>query len=262
MPTKIYIMTDMEGVSGISVQAQTDPASPHYEAGRYLLCADVNAAIAGAFEGGADEVVVSDGHHSGFNFILSEMDPRATYLRPNGRLDYLHGIDGSFAGVLCVGYHAMAGVPNAFLDHTQNDESWYNYYINGRLTGELGQVGAWVGAYGVPVLLVTGDEAACAEGRDFFGAIETVAVKRGIGRMFAHCIQPETARQSIREGAKRAMALIGKIEPYRVELPIKLRLEFFRTDHADQRAMQLGIDRVGPRAVERVVHDVTHLLSI
>src|SRR5690349_2302489 len=106
MPTKIYIMTDMEGVSGISTQDQTNPTSHHYDGGRRLLCADVNAAIAGAFDGGADEVVVSDGHHSGFNLILSEMDPRATYLRPNGRLDYLHGIDDSFAGVMCVGYHA------------------------------------------------------------------------------------------------------------------------------------------------------------
>src|SRR5690348_6847262 len=115
MPTKIYIMTDMEGISGICNYEQTNPESPHYVAGRLLLCADVNAAIAGAFDGGADEVVVSDGHHSGFNLILEKMDPRATYLRPNGRLDYLRGIDESFAGVFGVGYHAMAGVQNAFL---------------------------------------------------------------------------------------------------------------------------------------------------
>lgn len=263
MPTKIFIMTDMEGVSGICNYAQTDPASPHYEAGRLLLCADVNSAIAGAFDGGADEVVVSDGHHSGFNFILEKMDPRATYLRPNGRRDYLHGLDDSFAGAFGIGYHAMAGTPNAFLDHTQNDDSWFNYSLNGRPTGELGQVGAWAGHYDVPMLFVSGDQAACDEARDFFGNIETVAVKQGIGRMYARCIHPERAHVNIRQTAKRAMGLIGTAQPYRIDLPLTIRLELFRTDQADQKVtQQLGVERVNSRTVERVVDDVRHLLCI
>src|SRR5947207_720499 len=102
-PMKIYIITDMEGVSGICNEEQVKKESPHYGPARRLLCADVNAAIAGAIAGGATEVVVNDGHGGGFNFLMEEMDPRAVYERPNGGLDLMPALDDSFAGAFCVG---------------------------------------------------------------------------------------------------------------------------------------------------------------
>ncbi len=258
---KIYIMTDMEGISGICRQDQVMPDSSCYEPARHLLCADVNAAIAGAFEGGATEVLVSDGHGSGFNFVLEEMDERATFERPNGPRDYMPGLDGSFAGVLCVGYHAMAGTINGFLDHTQSSTSWHNYFLNGRRTGELGQAGVWAGSYNVPLLLVTGDQAACDEAHDFFGDIETVAVKQGIGRSFARCIHPVKARQSIRAAAERAISLIGRAEPYCVEVPLTVRLEYSLSDMAAAVANRPGTRRVDARTVERIVDDARLLLD-
>jgi D-amino peptidase len=257
---KIYIITDMEGVSGIGREEQVMLDSPHYEPARRLLCADVNAAIAGAFEGGATEVLVCDGHGSGSNLILSEMDERATYERPNGTLDLLPGLDASFSGLLCVGYHAMAGTLNGFLDHTQSS-SWYNYLLNGRRTGELGQVAVWAGSYGVPPLLVTGDQAACDEGREFFGAIETAAVKQGIGRQRARCLHPLKAREAICQAAARALSLAGRVEPYRVEVPLTVRLEYSRSDLADAVALRPGTRRVDARTVERVVDDARQLLD-
>src|SRR5687767_14008086 len=133
------------------------------------------------------------------------MDSRAVYERPNGALDFLPGLDESFAGIFCVGYHAMAGTLNGFLDHTQSSASWLNYYLNGRRCGELAQVAVWAGSYGISMLLVTGDQAACDEAHEFFQPVETVAVKQGIGRQHARCIHPEKAHNFIREGAKRAM---------------------------------------------------------
>ena len=258
---KIYIITDMEGISGICHEEQVKRESPHYGPARSLLCADVNAAIAGAFDGGATEVVVNDGHGGGFNLILSEMDARAVYERPNGGMDLMPALDATFAGLFCVGYHAMAGTLNGFLDHTQSSASWFNYSINGRPTGELGQCGAWAGSYNVPVLLVTGDQAACVEAREFFGEIEVVPVKQGIGRQHARCMHPETARTAIREGAQRAMGLIGKVYPYRVVPPLTVRLEYYRSDMADAVARRPGTTRVNARTVERIVGDVRHLLS-
>jgi D-amino peptidase len=259
---KIYIMTDMEGVSGICNELQITIGTPQYEAARSLLCADVNAAIAGAYDGGATEVLVSDGHGSGFNFILERMDSRAVYERPNGVFDFMPGLDESFAGVFCVGYHAMAGTLNGFLDHTQSPAHWLNYYLNGRRAGELAQIGAWAGSYDVPILLVTGDEAACDEAHKFFPAIQTVSVKQGIGRQHARCIHPEKTRELIHDGAKQAMSLAETARPFKVETPLTVRLEYYRSDMADAVANRPGTRRIDARTVERVVDNVRELLSI
>jgi D-amino peptidase len=257
---KIYIMTDMEGVSGICNELQVQTGTPRYEAARSLLCADVNAAIAGAFEGGASEVLVADGHGTGFNLRLEEMDERATYERPNGALDFMPGLDESFAGVFCVGYHAMAGTLNGFLDHTQSSASWLNYYMNGRRSGELAQVAAWAGSYGVPMLLVTGDQAACDEAREFFGEIETVAVKQGIGRQYARCIHPQKAREMIRAGATKAMGMAKEAQPFCVETPLTIRLEYYRSDMADAVANCPGTRRIDARTVERRVESIREMI--
>ena len=258
---KIYMITDMEGVSGISSDQQVQRDKPAYAEGQRLLAGDVNAAIDGAFAGGATEVVVNDGHGGGFNLLLEQMDPRARYERPNGGLDMMPGLDESYAGLFCVGYHAMAGTLNGFLDHTQSSASWFNYWVNGRRTGELGQCGIWAGSYGIPVLLVTGDQAACDEARDFFGEIETVAVKEGVGRQHARCLHPEQARELIRAAARRAMALVGNVPPYRVEPPLTVRLEYYRSDMADGVARRPGTRRLDARTVERVVDDPRLILS-
>jgi len=253
MSTKIYIMTDMEGISGVREPFQCDRKHPEWQTARRLLVDDVNAAIAGAFEGGADEVLVSDGHGGGFNFILEEMDPRATYERPKGAHDYLTGLDETFSGVFQVGAHAMAGTLGGFLDHTQSSVRWFEYRINGRPCGEIGQVGAGAGYYGVPILLVTGDRAACEEAQAFFGEIETVAVKEAISRNRARCLHPQQARELIRQAAKRAVGLAGKIEPWRLEPPIEVTLTYTRQDYADQVAHNPCVERLDARTVRKVV---------
>ena len=253
MGIKIYILTDMEGISGVREPFQCDREHPEWQRARRLLVGDVNAAIAGAFDGGAEEVLVSDGHGGGFNFILEEMDPRARYERPNGARDCLPGLDESFSGVFQIGAHAMAGTLGGFLDHTQSSVRWFEYRINGRPCGEIGQVGAIAGYYGVPVLLVTGDRAACEEARAFFGEIETVAVKEAISRNRARCLHPRWAQELIRQAAKRAVGLVGKIEPWRLEPPIEVTLTYTRQDYADEVARNPGVERLDARTVRKVV---------
>ena len=258
---KVYIITDMEGISGIRKQEQVQRDQPEYQPARRLLGGDINAAIAGAFEGGATEVVVNDGHGGGFNLIIEEMDPRAVYETPNTGLDMLPALDESFDAMFCVGYHAMAGTLNGFLDHTQSSASWFDFRINGRRVGELGQNGFWAGHYQVPIVLVTGDQAACDEAREFFGDIETVAVKQGIGRQRARCLHPERAQALIREAATRAMALRERIPPLKADLPATIQLEYYRSDMADSVAMRPGTRRVDARTVERVVDDIRLMMS-
>jgi len=259
---KIYIITDMEGISGIRQMEQVKRDQPAaYQPARRLLCGDVNAAIAGAFEGGASEVVVNDGHGGGFNFLIEEMDPRAVYERPNGGLQMMPALDETFTAVFCVGYHAMAGTLNGFLDHTQSSMSWFEYRVNGRPTGELGQLGLVAGHYGVPVTLVTGDQAACDEGRAFFGEIETAAVKQGIGRQHARCLHPQRAHELIRTAAARAVSLSKTIKPYATDLPATVQLTYYRSDMADAAARRPGTRRVDARTLERVVDDARLILG-
>ena len=179
---KIYIHTDLEGISGIDTVDMVMPDRPRYQEGRELLMGDVNAAIDGAFAGGATEVSVLDSHGGSLaNFIPGRLDPRARQdTKPNKK--WWGILDESFAGTFFIGAHAMAGTQNGFLDHTQSSESWHDYSVNGRRMGELGQWAIVAGHWGVPMLMVSGDEAACVEARQFFLPLETAVVKRGVGR--------------------------------------------------------------------------------
>lgn len=258
---KIYIMTDMEGISGVRTPFQCSREHPEWANARRLLVGDVNAAIAGAFDGGADEVLVSDGHGGGFHFCLEKMDPRATYERPNGARDYLPGLDRNTSGVFQIGAHAMAGTLGAFLDHTQSSTHWFEYCVNGRPCGEIGQVGAIAGYFGVPVLMVSGDAKACEEGREFFGAIETVAVKEAISRNRARCLHPQRARELVRQAARRAIGLLGTIKPWQLDPPIEVTLTYTRQDYADKVASNPGVERLDARTVRKTVQRGVDILG-
>jgi len=255
----VYMMTDMEGISGIRSPDETEPDTPNYEAARGFLCGDINAAVAGAFDGGATEVLVRDGHWHGFNILLDLMDPRALYV---GRCasGWCPGLDETFDAAFFVGAHAMAGTPNAFLEHTMSPASWLDYKVNGRSFGEEGQFGAYCGSYGVPVVLVTGDEAACREADGFFPGCETVAVKRATGRNSANCIHPETAQEMIRAGAQRAIQRAKEIRPFVVDFPAEVVMQYMRTDFADSMATKRGVKRVNSRTVTWTAANPSELL--
>ncbi len=227
---KIYIHTDLEGISGIDTAEMVPRESDRYQECRELLMHDLNAAIDGAFAGGADHVTVLDSHGGGGNFILEMLDPRAENdTRPNRK--WWASLDESYQGTFFIGAHAMAGTMNAFLDHTPSSIHWHNYSINGRRVGELAQWALVAGNWGVPMLMVSGDEAACVEARQFFHPLETAVVKRGIGRNRAELVEVSEARARIREAARRAVALIGQARPYTPLKPMEILLELSRADY-------------------------------
>ncbi len=260
---KVYILTDMEGISGVSRQemVRPDEGGDLYQYGRRCLTEDINAAIAGAFDAGATHVVVNDGHGGGRHLVLEDADPRAIYERPVTSVDMCPSFDESFDAMFLVGMHAMAGTLNGFLDHTQSSAAWFNYYLNGEKHGEIGQCVAWAGHYRVPVVLVTGDEAACGEAQRLYNTPVTVAVKTAHGRQAATCIHPKTARQMIRDGAREAMAHIATTKPWVLTTPITVRLELYRSDMADAMANSDRVTRIDARTVEIEVNSQIEILK-
>jgi D-amino peptidase len=258
-PVKIYIHTDMEGIAGINTMEMIEKAGPRYRECCEMQMADINAAIDGAFAGGATHVTVLDSHGGGGNFILDLLDKRAENdTRPNKK--WWGILDDSYQGTFFIGAHAMAGTQNAFLDHTQSSLSWHDYSINKRRMGEMAQWAVVAGNWGVPMLMMSGDEAACAEARAFFNPVETAAVKRGIGRNRAELVDVKEARARIREAARRAISLVGKAKPLVPNKPMELILEYNRADYCDGPAAKPGIERLDARTIRWTTSDPLAIL--
>lgn len=252
---KIYILADMEGISGIRQMVQVQPGSAEYEAGCRLMMHDINACVEGAFTGGASEVVVCDTHGGGGQVRVQEMDERALYEMPGcGRL--MPALDASFAGVVLLGHHGRAGTLNGFLDHTMNSSEWFEYRINDQVVGEIGIEAAWAGQYGVPVIMVSGDEATAAEARELLGDVECAVVKWGLGRNKARCLPLERAHDVVRETTCRAVGRAAQCRPFTPTLPAVIQLTLYRSDMCDNYAFRPGVERVDARTVRRTIHSL------
>ena len=234
---RVIVLTDLEGVSGVCVWEQTrDRTTRYYQEARQLLMGDVNAAVEGCLAGGAAEVVVSDGHGGGFNFMPELMHPQGKYLTGQARppmTERVH-IYRDFNAAILLGCHAMAGTPDGMLRHTQSSLAGNRYWYNDRECGEIAQSALVMGHFGTPVVMVTGDTAACREGREFLGEkIVTAAVKEGYSEQYGMLLAPEAAHDLIRAGAKEAMTRVSQCKPFVMDLPIKGRLRFPDKSTAD-----------------------------
>lgn len=258
---KIYIETDLEGISGVLTweQAGRERKGSEYEKARHLLTQDVNAAIEGALSAGADKILVMDGHGAGLNFVLEELHPEAEYITGPGRVLPYAGLDKSFDGVMLIGYHAMAGTKYAVLDHTQNSKTWFNYYLNGIKMGEIGQEAVVAGHFNIPVIFVSGDKAACEEAKALLGDVEIVAVKEGVSRTSARILSPVKARQLIEKEAAKAVKRIKDFKPYIMKPPVEIKIECQNTDVADSYE-RAGWKRIDGRTVTRVTNDTRKIL--
>lgn len=228
---KIYLNTDLEGASGVYKFTQTrEPGTPlNREACEYLMD-DIAAVVRGLREAGVTEIVVLDGH--GTQAVIPHlMAPGAKYITGTPRPGPLTGLDRTYHGMILLGFHAMMGTPDGVLHHTQSSKSENRYWYNDVESGELAQSAAIAGSFGVPPIMVTGDEATCREARTFFGeGCVTVAVKQGLARESALLYPFEETRQALYEGAKRAVAAIPKCQPYKLQLPIRARKQFLQFD--------------------------------
>jgi len=248
---KILIAADMEGITGVVHWDQVNQAHPEYARFRRLMTADVNAAIRGAFMGGADEVVVTDGHGFGRNILIEELDSRARLNSGTpAPLSMVQGVDQGVGGVIFVGYHARIGTENAILEHTWSDERVYGLLINGQPYGEIGLNGGVCGHFNVPVIMISADQAACAEAAGLFPGIETLVVKTATGRMTAELLTPACTQEKIEAGTRQAVVRLKQGQApaaLKVASPVTLTVEFVQSEMADQAALLPGARRVGRR---------------
>jgi len=252
---RIYISVDMEGVAGVVHEDQTDPIDPRH-AGEYnrfrrLMTSEANAAVEGALAAGATQVLVNDSHWLMRNLLAEELHPAAELLSGGPKLrSMVEGVDLGFDAAMFVGYHAMAGAAHAVIDHTYTSIV-HQVRLNGRPAGELAINAALAGTHGVPVVLVSGDQALAAEARDLLGdGVEAVVVKHAVGRFAARSVSPAESCRRIREGA--TAALRRRHEPFVLPPPIRLEVEFALTQMADMAELVPGSVRTGGRTIEYV----------
>lgn len=252
---KVYISADMEGISGVVTRQQTARGNTEYETFRGLMTAEVNAAVEGAKEAGATEIVVSDSHGSGQNLLVEKLHPDARLVRAFPRaLDMMHGIDDSFAVAIFIGYHAAEWQPG-ILAHTM-DGNITAIKLNGVTVGEPGFSAAIAGHFGVPVALIAGDQVAIAELKALVPGVEEAEVKQAYGRTSALNLHPSRAQQLIRERTRAALANLARLQPYRIKPPITMDLAFKNQSTAEVAAMIPNVERTFPNAVRVIVPDM------
>ena len=255
----VLIMTDIEGITNVDTfECLQDKAGTEYRKACEELMLDTNAAIQGFFDAGAAQVYVFDGHAQGKNFIKEMLDPRALQLYPSNWHEYVSG--GKIDAYAEVGLHAMAGTQDAFLEHTQSSKKIFDYKINGISCGELIQGAAYVGAYGIPMIFISGDVAACNEAEMFIPQIATAAVKRALGRNKSVSMSTSEARKLIYEQSKHSLSLVNKIEPYKIYLPAEITVTFQRTDYCDELATKY--ERVDSRTIKKNIDRIENYYSL
>jgi D-amino peptidase len=259
---KVLISVDMEGVAGLVHDDQVNPQGPDYEMGRRLMTAEANAAIRGADAAGATEILLVDAHWNQRNLLVDQILDTAR--APSGQvrrlpvtlitgrpkpMGMMEGIDASVDAVVCIGYHPRAGTENGVLDHTWSSARIADVRVNGSSFGESELNAALAGEFGVPVVFLSGDRAACEQARERLGAIETVAVKEGIGRSAARSMLPAQAARAIEEGVKRALERRKETRPFRVEGPVRLTVQFHSAEAAFEAAQMPGARLTAPTEV-------------
>ncbi|PWI41504.1 M55 family metallopeptidase [Streptomyces sp. ICBB 8177] len=223
---KILISADMEGATGVTWPADVLPGTEQWQRCRRMFTSDVNAAIAGFFDGGADEVLVNEAHWTMRNLLLEELDERAVMLTGRHKaLSMVEGVQhGDVDGVAFLGYHTGAGTEGV-LAHTYLANSITGVWVNGEPAGEGRLNSLVVAEYGVPVVLVTGDDRTGLDARSYAPRAPAVAVKDYVSRYAAVCRPPARTAAEIREAARRGAELAVRHEPVQAG-PFTVEVEF------------------------------------
>jgi D-amino peptidase len=255
---KVYISVDMEGIGGVSHSGPTERGDAGYPAAVALMVGEANAAIEGAYAGGATEVLVNDSHGQMFNLTPEDVDPRAVLLQGQKPWSMVAGAGPGkgFEVALFVGYHTRAGHPTGTIAHTYSGEPTLTT-LQGRPVGESGINAMVLGAWGVPVGLVAGDDQLAGETEVWLPWAERVVVKTVESRRAAASVHPSVARDRVRAGAERAVrrAAAGELRPLELELPVALEAEYRYAHQADYAALVPGAERYGDRGVRVVADD-------
>jgi len=218
---RVFLITDAEGVAGVCRQDQTEPKDAEM---RQLLTGEINAAVQGFFDGGASEVLVWDGHDGSQTLSVLTMDPRAKLIM--GGLGTAMLMERGFSAVAFVGQHARANSPGGVMAHSYSSLGIQNMLMNGNPVGEIETRTALAGWFRVPVIFLSGDQAAAEQLRAIVPEAETAVVKEGLANYACISLSADSARKLIRQRAAAGMAKIASIRPYRIEGPVTIQIEY------------------------------------
>jgi D-amino peptidase len=260
-PRKIFISVDMEGITGVASSQQSGNAGSDYNAFRRIMTEEVNAAIEAALAAGAETFRVSDAHGNKQNILPELLHPRAELVRGDPRpLGMMQGIDATFDAAIFIGFHAMAGTPNAVLDHTMTG-GIYNLRLDGKPMSEGTFNAAVAGSFNVPVIFISGDRAAVQQLKEFVGDVETAAVKEGVEEATI-TVSPERGRTMIREGVTRAIQRFSQFRPYKVTGPHRVEIDFSSESATTLATWVPGVSRTSPRTVAFDAKDMSEAMRL
>lgn len=246
----IYIMVDIEGISGIYAREQVIPGESRFAEGRRYMTDDINVCVKACKEAGADKIYVRDCHGGSYTVLWDELTPDADYYIC-GRTDTqrMEALDDCDALIL-LGYHAMAGTRAGVLEHSMSSTSVQNYWINGQLAGEVAIDAGIAGEHGIPVIMVSGDDKVCAEAKKLLPWIQTAEVKRGVTSFGAMLLPREKAHKAIYDATLRAVREAADAKAFTFASPVTFRAEL---TERSQPPMTLGkpyMTRVDGRTYE------------
>jgi D-amino peptidase len=254
---KIYISADMEGLTGSVTGDQLGPAGFEYSTFRRIMTEEVLAAIEGARAAGAGEILVSDSHGNGENMILDMFPDDIRIVRSWPRpLMMMEGIDETFDGAIFIGYHAGTTNPEGVRAHTMSSGRLADVRINGVSVPEAGINAAIAGHFGVPVIMISGDNAIAAEATEIIGDIETAVVKQAISFHAATTMTPQAGQDLIRRTAERAVSRIGDFEPYLPATPLTIDVRFKSYRPSQLLAYLPMFERVDAHAIRFMAKDM------
>lgn len=260
---KIFISADIEGIACVVSRDDGKLEGVEYERAREWMTGEVNAAIEGCLEAGAEEIVVADSHGHMRNILADKLHEKALLVRGSPRPGtMIEGVDEDCDAAMFIGYHSQAGNPHGVLSHTYLGSTIFQVRLNGTAYGEPGINAAALGHYGVPVALVAGDDTVKAEVSEFIPWAENVVTKWAISTLAAKNLTPKASQARIREGARNALNRLSDMKPFVLEKPIHLEIDLMQALSAELASDLPGIERKSGRTISYVGKDMLDVIKM
>jgi D-amino peptidase len=259
-PLKVLISVDMEGITGVVTADQLGPTGFEYARFREFMTAEAIAAVEAAKEAGATEIVVVDAHGNGLNLLIERFPADVRIVRSWPRpLMMMEGIDSSFSAAVFIGYHASTTNQRGVRAHTISSANLAAVELNGVAVPEAGINAAVAGYFGVPIVAISGDDAAVAEAQQLIGPMEGAVVKRAISFHAANTMTPAAGQALIREKVRAGIAKRASLRPYVLRGPIRLDITFKSYTPAEIVSYLPGIQRLTSHSIRFTGKDIVEV---
>ncbi len=260
---RVFISVDLEGISGVVSWEQVMENNPEYAKAAELMLKEVNAAVEGALEGGADYILVNDSHSFMRNLPAEGLHPKADLISGSIKpLSMAQGVEGGFDLAFFIGYHAAAGSRWGICNHTYSSRSVFQVRWNGMEMNETAINAAVCGYFGAPVALVSGDEETVKQAKELLPQIETVTSKKAVSSFSAICRPPSSIRQEIKSKAKTAIGRACDLKPFLLGKPVQLEITMTQSAKADVAELVPETERIDGRTIAYRAEDILQAFRV